>query len=130
MILDMVDQIKCMQSEHGKMVRPQRLSDQMSDLMHDGDSFLSFLGWSGIEVATKADKGEDVSFIFQAHIRDAYNRYAGEYGCAVLQMKTVKHKCRFHGAEEKSAGARQHDFKFKIVDHKLFHRNFEFIRDN
>jgi phage/plasmid-associated DNA primase len=130
MILDMVDAIKAMQEQHGKMIRPQSLSDQMNDLMHDGDSFLSFLGWAGIEIASKADKGDDVNWLFQAQIREAYNRYAGEYGCSTLQIKSVKAKCRFHGADEKHVGSRQHDFKFKIVDTKNFHRNFEFILNN
>lgn len=126
MILEMIDCVISMQNEFGKMVRPQTLSDQMNDLMHDGDSFLSFLGWCGVELAGKNDKGTDVEWLFQAHVRDAYNRYAGEYGCSVLQIKTIKAKCRFHGADEKHVGARQHDFKFKVIDNDLFNKNFSF----
>lgn len=126
MLMDMIDSVQAMQKEHGKMVRPQSLSDQMTDLMNDGDSFLTFLGWAGIEIASKSDKGDDIEWLFQSKLRDAYNRYAGEYGCSALQIKTIKSKCRFHGSDEKHVGSRQHDFKFKITDSKQFHRNFEF----
>ena len=126
MVLDMLACMIDMQQEHGKMVRPDSLSAALNDLMYDGDSFLSFMGWSGLEVAKKEDKENaiDVRFVHQSELKSAFGRFSIEYGNAITSMKNIKSKCRFHGAVERPASGRSHNFKFKIVDEDLFTKNF------
>jgi len=124
MILDMIDCVFDMQKKHGKMVRPEKLSKAMNDLMYDGDSFLSFLAWSGLEVAEKGAEGKDIEFLHQSKLRDAFTRFSIEYGNSVLGMKTLKSKCRFHGCVQKDAPARSHSFMFRVQDNDLFTTNF------
>jgi len=124
MILDMVDCMIEMQNKHGKMVRPDALAQALTDLMYDGDSFLAFMGWCGIEADGEGPEDTNTEWLHQSALRDAYNRFSGEYGNAPLGMKGLKGKCRVQGAAMRSASGRSHNFKFKVVDNELFTKNF------
>ena len=124
MILDMIDAIIEMQNNHGKMVRPDSLAKALTDLMYDGDSFLAFMGWCGLEADGETAEDDNTEWLHQSALRDAYNRFSGEYGNATLGMKGLKGKCRVHGCSMKSASGRSHNFKFKVVDNDLFSKNF------
>ena len=124
MILDMVDCMIEMQNTHGKMVRPDALAQALTDLMYDGDSFLAFMGWCGIEADGEGPEDTNTEWLHQSALRDAYNRFSGEYGNAPLGMKGLKGKCRVQGAAMRSASGRSHNFKFKVVDNELFTKNF------
>jgi len=124
MILDMVDCMIEMQNTHGKMVRPDALAQALTDLMYDGDSFLAFMGWCGIEADGEGPEDENTEWLHQSALRDAYNRFSGEYGNSPLGMKGLKGKCRVQGAAMRSASGRSHNFKFRVVDNDLFTKNF------
>lgn len=124
MVMDMIDAIIEMQQTHGKMVRPEALATALTDLMYDGDSFLAFMGWCGLEPDGMDAEDTNTEWLHQASLRDAYNRFSGEYGNATLGMKALKGKCRSHGAKMKSVSGRAHLFKFKVVDNDLFTKNY------
>ena len=126
MIMDMLDCYLEMQNTYGKMVRPAALDIALKDLMNDGDAFLSFMSWSGLEPASNADEGTDVEWLFQDTILDAYNRFCGKYNSATIHMRTMKGKCRMHSCASQGRRGGAHDFKFKITDNDLFNKNFNF----
>jgi phage/plasmid-associated DNA primase len=124
MIMDMLDAIIEMQNEYGKMVRPEALASLLRDLMYDGDSFLGFLGWCGLETAGKNETGTSVEVLAQSALLDAYNRFAGEYNSATIGMRTMKGKCRTNGSHPIGRRGSTHDFMFRVVDNDLFVKNF------
>lgn len=126
MIMDMLDCYLEMQNTYGKMVRPAALDIALKDLMNDGDAFLSFMSWSGLEPASNADEGTDVEWLFQDTILDAYNRFCGKYNSATIHMRTMKGKCRMHSCASQGRRGGAHDFKFKVTDNDLFNKNFNF----
>ena len=123
MIMDMLDCLMEMQNSFGKMVRPDALAQAINDLMYDGDSFLAFMGWAGLE--TPPD-GEDVDteWLHQSSIMSAYNRFAGEFNASTIGMRTLKQKCRQHNLPSVGRRGKTHDFKFKVVDNELFTNNY------
>lgn len=119
MVLDMVGSLINMQNTYGKMVRPIELDDALNDLRYDGDAFLSFLGNSGMEVASKHDDG-DIEWLHQDKLYRAFQVHAAESGTRGGSMRHMKGKCAAFGLVKESAGQRKHKFKLKIVDRKAY----------
>lgn len=126
MIMDMLDCYIEMQNTYGKMVRPDALDIALRDLMNDGDAFLSFMSWCGIEPAAKQGNGVEFEWLYQDAILDAYNRFCGQYNSSTIHMRTLKGKCRMHSCASRGRRGGAHDFRFKVVDNDLFNKNFNF----
>jgi phage/plasmid-associated DNA primase len=129
MVMDMIDCLIDMQQKHGKMVRPEKLSKVLDDMRFDGDSFLSFLGASGLEIASSEDSGKEVKqeWIHQASLFSAYNYYCGMNGNQTGSMRSLKGKCETHGVIRESAGKRQHRMLFDVMDEKAYRNAFYVI---
>lgn len=124
MIMDMIGSLTNMQKVHGKMVRPKKLSKALDDLRYDGDSFLSFVGSAGIEIASNDSTEKSQIWIHQDHLFSAYNYYCGMNGNKTGSMRSLKGKCETHGVIRESAGKRQHRFLFTVADYPAFRASF------
>ena len=127
MIMDMLDCYIEMQNTYGKMVRPAALDLALRDLMQDGDAFLSFMSWCGLEPASRQGDGPEFEWLFQDAILDAYNRFCGKYNSSTIHMRTLKGKCRMHSCASRGRRGGAHDFRFTVVDNDMFEKNFNFI---
>lgn len=124
MVMDMIDSLIQMQKEHGKMVRPEKLSRVLDDLRYDGDAFLSFLGHAGLEVSEAEDSDIDQEWIHQSSLFSAYNYYCSTNGNKTGSMRSLKGKCETHGVIRETAGKRQHKMLFNVVDRGAYHVAF------
>ena len=124
MVMDMIDCLLEMQNNFGRMVRPESLAQALDDLRYDGDTFLSFLGASGLEIIKAKDEGPDSLWIHQSDLFSAFNYFCGMNGNKLGTMRTLKGKCKSHGVIQESAGKRQHKFLFKLVNEKYYKSTF------
>jgi len=124
MIMDMIDCLIEMQNEHGKMVRPEKLSQVLEDMRFDGDAFLSFIGSAGLEISQGVDEQLKQEWIHQSSLFGAYNYYCGLNGNQTGSMRSLKGKCETHGVIRESAGKRQHRMLFDVVDEKAYRTAF------
>jgi phage/plasmid-associated DNA primase len=124
MVMDMIDCLLEMQNNFGRMVRPESLAQALDDLRYDGDTFLSFLGASGLEIIKAKDEGPDSLWIHQSDLFSAFNYFCGMNGNKLGTMRTLKGKCKSHGVVQESAGKRQHKFLFKLVNEKYYKSTF------
>lgn len=124
MVMDMIDCLLEMQNNFGRMVRPDSLAQALDDLRYDGDTFLSFLGASGLEIIKAKDEGPDSLWIHQSDLFSAFNYFCGLNGNKLGTMRTLKGKCKSHGVVQESAGKRQHKFLFKLVNEKYYKSTF------
>jgi phage/plasmid-associated DNA primase len=124
MVMDMIDCLLEMQNSFGRMVRPDSLAQALDDLRYDGDTFLSFLGASGLEIIKAKDEGPDSLWIHQSDLFSAFNYFCGMNGNKLGTMRTLKGKCKSHGVVQESAGKRQHKFLFKLVNEKYYKSTF------
>jgi len=122
----MIDCLIDMQQKFGKMVRPDKLSQVLDDMRFDGDSFLSFIGSSGLEISNGEYSGQKTKqeWIHQSSLFGAYNYYCGMNGNQTGSMRTLKGKCETHGVIRESAGKRQHRMLFDVVDEKAYRSAF------
>lgn len=120
MVLDMISCLISMQNEHGKMVRPAVLDEALNDLRYDGDTFLSFLGNAGLDVARKTDADSECEDIHQDKLFRAYVMFSAENGVKSGSVRNLKGKCASHGVIKEGAGQRKHKFKFKVVDRESY----------
>ena len=126
MVMDMIDCMMEMQNTYGKMVRPDALADIITDLMYDGDSFLAFMGWAGIEAPRPESTPETLEWQHQSAILDAYNRFAGQYNASTIGVRTLKTKLRAQNFPYIGRRGKTHDFQFEVVDNELFTKNYSF----
>lgn len=124
MVMDMIDCLLEMQNNFGRMVRPESLAQALDDLRYDGDTFLSFLGASGLEIIKAKEEGPDSLWIHQSDLFSAFNYFCGLNGNKLGTMRTLKGKCKSHGVVQESAGKRQHKFLFKLVNEKYYKSTF------
>lgn len=124
MVMDMIDCLLEMQNNFGRMVRPDSLAQALDDLRYDGDTFLSFLGASGLEIIKAKEEGPDSLWIHQSDLFSAFNYFCGLNGNKLGTMRTLKGKCKSHGVVQESAGKRQHKFLFKLVNEKYYKSTF------
>lgn len=124
MVMDMIDCLLEMQNNFGRMVRPDSLAQALDDLRYDGDTFLSFLGASGLEIIKAKEEGPDSLWIHQSDLFSAFNYFCGMNGNKLGTMRTLKGKCKSHGVVQESAGKRQHKFLFKLVNEKYYKSTF------
>lgn len=124
MVFDMIIQLGNMMREHGKMVRPERISLSLEMLRVDGDPFLAFLSSAGICRALPSDMGEDVEWIHQNDLKRAFTYYCQTNGYAAMSTRTVKAKCRANSIESRSAKAGTHRFKFLVTDAEAKNKAF------
>ena len=124
MVMDMIDCLLEMQNNFGRMVRPESLAQALDDLRYDGDTFLSFLGASGLEIIKAKEEGPDSLWIHQSDLFSAFNYFCGMNGNKLGTMRTLKGKCKSHGVVQESAGKRQHKFLFKLVNEKYYKSTF------
>jgi len=124
MVMDMIDCLIEMQNEHGKMVRPDKLSQVLEDMRFDGDAFLSFIGSAGLEISEGVNAELKQEWIHQSSLFGAYNYYCGLNGNQTGSMRSLKGKCETHGVIRESAGKRQHRMLFDVVDEKAYRTAF------
>lgn len=124
MVMDMIDCLIEMQNEHGKMVRPEKLSQVLEDMRFDGDAFLSFIGSAGLEISEGVNADIKQEWIHQSSLFGAYNYYCGLNGNQTGSMRSLKGKCETHGVIRESAGKRQHRMLFDVVDEKAYRTAF------
>lgn len=124
MVMDMIDCLIEMQNEHGKMVRPDKLSQVLEDMRFDGDAFLSFIGSAGLEISEGVNAEIKQEWIHQSSLFGAYNYYCGLNGNQTGSMRSLKGKCETHGVIRESAGKRQHRMLFDVVDEKAYRTAF------
>jgi phage/plasmid-associated DNA primase len=123
MVYDMLEAIRYMQKEHGRMVRPETLMTVLEDLRYDGDAFLSFLGSSGLEIA-KEENCDNPEWIHQSNLYRAYTYFCTSNGNNTGSMRTLKGKCETHGVIRESAGKRQHKMLFNVVSKEDYDKAF------
>ena len=124
MVMDMIDCLLEMQNKFGRMVRPESLAQALDDLRYDGDTFLSFIGASGLEIIKASEEAPDSIWIHQSHLFSSFNYFCGQNGNKIGSMRTLKGKCKSHGVVQESAGKRQHKFLFKLVNEKFYRSAF------
>lgn len=124
MVMDMIDCLLEMQNKFGRMVRPESLAQALDDLRYDGDTFLSFLGASGLEIIKASEEAPDSIWIHQSDLFSSFNYFCGQNGNKIGSMRTLKGKCKSHGVVQESAGKRQHKFLFKLVNEKFYRSAF------
>jgi phage/plasmid-associated DNA primase len=127
MIMDMTECLIDMQNNFGRMVRPESLAQALDDLRYDGDTFLSFIGSSGLEIIKLEDEGPESIWIHQSDLFTSFNYFCGMNGNKLGTMRTLKGKCKSHGVVQESAGKRQHRFLFKLVNEKHYKSSFKLI---
>ena len=118
MVLDMVGALIRMQNEHGKMVRPAILDATLNEFRNDGDVLLSFLGSSGLDIATVSDS--NVEFIHQDKIFSMFRLFAKENGYKEGSMRNLKGKFASHGIIKENAGKNKHKLGLVITDKEAY----------
>ena len=124
MVFDMLEAMRVMQNEYGRMVRPDSLMTVLEDLRYDGDAFLSFIGSSGLEIATSEAECEYPEWIHQSKLYRAYTYFCTTNGNNTGSMRSLKGKCETHGVIRDSAGKRQHKMLFNVLSKEDYDKAF------
>lgn len=96
----------------GKLVRPERMANELEQLRVEGDPIMSWLNDSGLTLAVKSGSIK----VHQTRALDSFRAYCGRMGYAAWSMRKFKSRLRALKVVEYGRRGKTHDYEFGLED--------------